>query len=873
MFAAAPRLLSAQERGAAALSEQVEGLGSTARVLMIGAHPDDEDTRFITWLARGRHVETAYLSLTRGDGGQNLIGNELGDALGAIRTEELLAARRVDGARQYFTRAYDYGFSKTADEAFEKWGHAELLGDVVKVVRAFRPHVIVAVFSGTPADGHGHHQASGILAREVFDAALDTVKFPARAFGPAWTPAKFYRNTSYRGGEGATFRFNAGEFDPVLGRSYAEIAAESRSQHKSQGFGQLQRKGVSIGSLRREATRVNESAPAEQERSIFDGVDTTMSRFARALQGTGAPAARAALDSLVADLAATRRTYDFRNPTTIVPMLGRALRLSEAVCGHGPSALDFCSRVFAPGAPELGDFRNSRDDLRQRLASALAQASGLALEATVDRELVAVGDTAPVTLTLYNRSGVPATLRHVGIARAGRDEGIALATGAANAVWSKDLTQALAPDSAASVSLPFIGDSATMPWWLMRGRAGAMYIQRITGRDEAAQSSRPHAFVAVDIAGVTVPVEAPIVYRFADAVKGEMQRPLTVVPPITVRLAHVMEYLRAGVPTARLLEVQVRSAYSTAKPVTVTLHLPKGIVADSMKRVVTLSPQQPEANLRFVLHGQSVTPGQYDLSAEATVSGGAETSRIGYFPVEYDHITPQKLYTPAILSLRAVNVTLPPGANIAYVQGVGDNVAPMLRQLDLPVTMIEPDKIASTDLSKFTALVIGTRAYEAHPELLAANPKLFDWVRRGGTMVVQYGQNEMERPGSMPYPIQLSRPAQRVTIENAPVKVLDPASPLLNAPNRIGAADFDDWVQERATYMPSTFDSRYSPVLEMNDPNEAPNRGALLVAPLGKGTYVYATLALFRQLPAANPGAARLFVNLLGAKQPGRAVQ
>jgi LmbE family N-acetylglucosaminyl deacetylase len=283
LVVAGPRVVTAQadrERGAAALAELIRGLGVTARVLMIGAHPDDEDTQLITWLARGRGVETAYLSLTRGDGGQNLIGNELGEALGVIRTEELLAARRIDGGRQYFTRAYDFGFSKSAVETYRHWPKDSILRDVVTVVRVFRPHVIVSVFSGAPRDGHGHHQVAGLLAREAYDVAGDTVRFPRDQFGAPWAPLKFYRSSRFAP-DSATLRVNVGEYNSVLGRSYAEIAAESRSQHKSQGFGVLQRRGVVWDYLRREATRVNERQEARTETSLFDGIDTTLAGLKR----------------------------------------------------------------------------------------------------------------------------------------------------------------------------------------------------------------------------------------------------------------------------------------------------------------------------------------------------------------------------------------------------------------------------------------------------------------------------------------------------------------------------------------------------------------------------------------------------------------
>ncbi|NBS60224.1 MAG: PIG-L family deacetylase, partial [Betaproteobacteria bacterium] len=296
-----------QERGAAAVDQLVRSLAVTGRVLMIAAHPDDEDTRVIAWLTRGRGVETAYLSLTRGDGGQNLIGNELGEALGAIRTEELLAARRVDGGHQFFTRAFDFGFSKNSTETFKHWPHDSLLGDVVTVIRAFRPQVVISVWSGTAADGHGHHTVAGILAKEGFDAAGDTIRFPAAKFGQPWEPAKFYRTTGFNR-VSPTMQINVGEFDPVLGRSYAEIAAESRAQHRSQGFGGVQQpKGMVMAGLRREASRVNAATPAEQERSIFDGVDTTFARFTARSEGDPTAAARGVMRAVQPALDSARR--------------------------------------------------------------------------------------------------------------------------------------------------------------------------------------------------------------------------------------------------------------------------------------------------------------------------------------------------------------------------------------------------------------------------------------------------------------------------------------------------------------------------------------------------------------------------------------
>ena len=390
----------AQERGAAALGSALQGLGVSTRVLIIGAHPDDEDTQVIAWLSRGRHVETAYLSLTRGDGGQNAIGNELGEALGVIRTEELLAARRIDGGKQFFTRAYDYGFSKNAEEAFRQWPHDSLLLDVMTVVRAFKPHVIISVFTGTPRDGHGQHQAAGILAREAYDLSADTVKYSraATAGHGAWTVSKFYRGaTNAARRADATLLLNVGEYDPMLGRSYAEIAAISRSQHRSQAFGTLQPLGVRFDAVQREAMRVSGPADPKTERTIFDGIDTTWARFRQEVTGADA---RSALDSLPAAFLAARSSFNPYEPHRSIPALARVKALLNRVCPTpgGPP----CPRVRGDSS-EITDAGVSVAVAQARVSDALALAAGVVVEATMSRELWSVGEPLPVRPTLYNR--------------------------------------------------------------------------------------------------------------------------------------------------------------------------------------------------------------------------------------------------------------------------------------------------------------------------------------------------------------------------------------------------------------------------------------------------------------------------------------
>jgi len=723
------------------------------RVLWIAAHPDDEDTQLIAWLARGRRVETAYLSLTRGDGGQNLIGNELGEALGVIRTEELLAARRIDGAHQYFARGYDFGFSKTAEETRTHWPQDSLLNDVMTVMRAFKPHIVITTFSGTPRDGHGQHQISAIVARQAYDMAADTARFPVKTFGAPWRPLKFYRLARFSPTD-RTLAINVGEYDPFLGLSYQEIAADSRSQHKSQGEGTLRRKGVVLDFLSREDSRVT-APPANEEKSIFAGLDTT--RF------------------LVWD-----------------------------------------GRVTPPDLP-----------------------SPITLEAVADRQALALGDHANVAMTLYNRGRVPVTLDVDDVIR-----------------------PPIAPDSSYKWTQPYEGAQITQPWWLAEPRNGDLFTPRITGVSEDERERQNWMHVRVKPAGQTawVDVSSPIVYHYVDRVRGDVQRPLIVAPGISITLDQAIEMVRANIQSNQLVRATLRSALSDSSPVTVTLALPRGLSADSLTRTILMAPGATRT-LAFRVKG-TLPRGTHQISATASAKG--KSYQTGYIPIEYPHINPQRIYRPSTISVNAVDVVLPSRLNVAYVPGVGDNVAPVLQQLGVPLTIVNADDLPETDLSRFTTVVIGPRAYQSSQTLQDNNEYLLAYVRNGGRLVVQYGQAEMQRPGIMPYPITLNQRADRVTDENAPVTFTDAQSPLLNTPNKITQDDFKGWVQERATYMPSTFDAHYRTMLAMNDPGEPPNRAAILAAAYGRGTYIYVPLALFRQLPAGVPGGARIFANLLG---------
>jgi len=833
-LALAPRL-SAQDRGAAALSEAVDGLGNTMRVLMIGAHPDDEDTQLIAYLAKARHVETAYLSLTRGDGGQNLIGNELGPQLGMIRTEELLAARRIDGGRQYFTRAYDFGFSKTLEETLQHWPKDSILKDAVEIVRAFRPHVIISVWTGTPADGHGHHQYAGVISRDVFTAAADSVRFPASAVGglTPWAVPKFYQLRRRAAG---SLMFNVGQYDPVLGESYSEIATVSRTQHRSQGQGEIPQKGPRFTGVQLEQSRVSDAKVPEHD--LFDGIDTTWTRFKSVRL---ADSVRASLDSLSGAQARVDRSLDLVRPPKMVEPLAAYTRLVDRI---------------DRAVNSVGDLHETISSAHHRADHALMLAAGVDVEATAPRELVAERDSIPVTVSVYNRGGTTVLASEPAFWQ--------VTPGKASLHLAA--SRRVPPDSTSRSTITFHAPpSATMAWWLEQPLHGDMFTQptgpMIEGEDRVRQ---PGPSVLLSIGGQSVEVDdVQIVNRRADAVVGEIRRPVAVVPEITVLLEREVEYARANEPLDRTMRVSVRSAATAPRDVGVSLRLPRGLTVDSAIRHVTLAPFS-EANVEFRVRGR-LAPGRDSIRAVATAHGQQFTR--GYIPIEYEHIRPLRYYRDAVMKIEAVNATFASKLKVGYIRGVGDNVRPMLQELGIPTTELDPSRLAQENLSQFTTIVIGSRAYESPSAqaLMAAGSVLMKFAQNGGTIVTQYGKSEMALPGILPYPITLTQSGDRVTDETAPVRVLDLGSPLLTTPNAIGESDFANWVQERSLYMPHTFGKEWRTLLSMNDKNEPPNDASILLAPVGKGVYIYTTLSFFRQLPAGNPGAARLFINLLSA--------
>lgn len=814
---------------------KLEKLNVLGSVLYVAAHPDDENTAMIATFAEGRLLRTGYLAMTRGDGGQNLIGPELGPALGLIRTHELLSARRIDGGEQMFTRAIDFGYSKTPEETFAVWGREEVLSDVVRALRTFRPDVVVTRFPENGDGGHGHHTASAILAHEAWKAAGDPNRFPeqiAEGLAP-WTPRRLFWNAWRRDGKPVegSIAFEIGDYSPLLGRSYTETAAESRSQHKSQGFGSSERRGRLTNAL-----VLVEGDPAKAD--PFEGIDMTWARLPGGER----------VGRLLAEAA---KAFDPRDPAAVLPKLLEAHAALRAL----------------PKGPWV-------EVKRKELLDAIRSASGLWLEAMAASPSATPGSAFRLNVTALVRAGSGAALARV-VVPWGKGEG--LPAGA-------ELKLNEPVQGTATVPVPEAAD-VTQPHWL-RARPGKGLYSVPSPKD----ANRPDGAalrVSFDVVmgGETLAYDVPVLFRRTDPVKGEEIRPFLVEPPVTVALEEDVLVLPDDRPrpvkvTVRAAEAPVdrtgpppltpaivanatgadgKAAAEPPKKVEGTLRLaaPAGWRVEPASRPFSLAPGASET-FELTLHPPK-EPGVAMLSAEATVAG--KTWGLARRRIEYPHLPPITYFPRA--EARGVHVDLGRAASrVGYVQGPGDEVPGVLRQMGFSVTPLSADDLLRGDLSRVDTVVLGIRAANTRPELKEALPRLFAWVEKGGVLVEQYNTSfELVTEELGPYPLKLGR--DRVTVEEAPVTLLAPNDPLLTTPNRIGPADFEGWVQERGLYFPGEWDARYTPLLGMSDPGEKETKGSLLVARHGKGTFVYTGLSFFRQLPAGVPGAIRLFANLV----------
>ena len=849
-------------KGTGTLGQAVLRLPVVASMLHTGAHPDDENSALVAYVSRGLHARTAYLSLNRGEGGQNLIGPELYDAIGVIRTEELLSARRFDGAQQFFTRAYDFGFSKSAEEALDYWNQDEmLLADVVRVIRRFRPDVIVSVFADSPRDGHGHHQASGRISREAFYAAADPDRFPEhlRDGLRPWQARKLYINNTRASFDSIdSLQIDVGTYSPVLDRSFRELGLAGRSMHRSQDMGTLQLKGPATTKIKLVARAGMVDAAGDDH--LFQGVDTTFMRF-HAMAGpeaekvTGFAARLGRLDALAREAVDAYRPLDpspLLNPVLEGVRIIRSLREDLVQSALPRIVLD--DILFLLGHKEE-DFTN-----------VAGLALGMAFEVLADDDRVVPGDTLGVNLALLNRS--PMT---VNVTRLDLDvpPGWTAAAGPAGAEPSSDIGYNENVERKWQVFVP--SDARlTRPYWYRK----SLNDPRVEVEDESLiglpWSSQPvagRAGFVVD--GVEIEIRQPVQHRFADRAFGEIRRELQVVPALSVTLEPQALVAAEGRGRPLRFSVAVLSNVNRAIEGGLLLEAPDGWKVSPSEVPLSFSGKGQTATFNYtVTPDSSSSTGAYEVRATARTAGNDYGE--GYEVIAYPHTEPRHLYRNAASTVQVARVDLPANLAVGYIMGSGDQVPVTLEQMGVRVRMLTGEDLATADLGAFDLIIAGIRAYEVREDLVALNHRLLDYVKAGGVYIVQYNKYAFNRDRYGPYPFRINRPHDRVTREDAPVEILVPDHPVFNRPNRITEADFDGWIQERGLYFLGEWDPRYTPLMASQDPGETPREGGLVEARYGEGRYIYTGYAWFRQLPAGVPGAVRLFANLISLADKNR---
>ncbi len=833
--------------GLPAVDRALAKLSTHRRLLVIAAHPDDEDTTALTLVARQWGGEAAYLSLSRGEGGQNLIGEELGEALGILRTQELVAARAVDGGRQYFARAFDFGYTRSLDETLARWPLEALLEDAVRVVRRFRPQVILSVFGDDGSGGHGQHQAAGRVAHQVGALAADPGYRPD--LGAPWRVEALYRSAWFAP-ERATVSTPLGAIDPFTGWSSQQLAALSRSQHRSQDMG----RPLELGAREGKYTFVEGEGAAGGD--LFGGIDTRLAGLVAALPaGPGRTELEARLERAAERARAAR--------ASLAPG-----RLAEAAEVLGELRVDLMAALTAARAALVDASASAVSGVDALLAEKVEVAGagwlaarGLALEAVADRELLVAGEAVKVTATLWNAGRQPVDL--VAVAAVGSD-GVSSgsASNGAKTVAAGELVRFELALEVAPAAAP------TSPYPLWRPRRGDLYDlggvpPQIRGEPAAPPPVAVHFTLAAPGGPLTIARE--VVHRRVDQAVGEVRRPLRVVPPVEVEAAKLLAVVTSSHPEESVA-VELRS--NAATPVAGTLE------SRSDCRAQPVEPARfelaPGARARFLRHVRAC-PGaagaRTTVRFVARLDDGRELD-LALPTLEYPHVRPTPLPVAARVEVVPVDLVWPSIGAIGYLPGASDRVPAALAEAGLELARVSADDLLRGDLSRFAAIVIGSRAYETEPALAEGNARLLDYVRAGGLLIVQYQQYPFVEGGFAPLPLEIARPHGRVTDEASPVRPLEPAHAVFQRPNPIGEDDWRGWVQERSLYVPASWDPAYTPLVELEDPGQPPQRGALLVAPLGRGTYVYTGLAFFRQLPAGVPGALRLFANLLALGEP-----
>lgn len=783
------------------IQQELKKLPVLGSVLYIAAHPDDENTRLLAYLAQEKHYRTGYLALTRGDGGQNLIGNEQGELLGLIRTQELLAARRIDGAEQFFTRAKDFGFSKGPEETLKIWDKEKVLSDVVWVIRKFRPDVMICRFPTTGEGGHGHHTASAILAQEAFTAAADPKRFPEQLqFVQPWQAKRLLWNTFNFGGNDTTtpdqFKIDVGVYNTLLGKGYGEIAADSRSNHKSQGFGTAKQRGQSNEFFR----TILGDAP---HTDLMDGVSTTWKR----VQGGDA------INIRINDLL---KTFNPSEPAKSLPLLMNI---------HG-------------SVQKLTDTYWKTQKLKE-LNLLIPACAGLWLESYALNPTYAVGDSISIRNQVINRSGIMIRLADIEIGD------------------QKTTFNTLLPaNQMQNLERKTLAKTLTQPYWLNGLQTKGSYpvgSQELVGYPENPDPVTVNWQFVINGQLFTLPRQ--LMYKYVSPVRGEVYQPLEITPPVTANLDQQVYIFNNNQPK----QITVKLKSFTNSSGSISLKVPGGWKVAPANTSFTGKKKGDEWSAVFSVTS-GISKNQTDtIQAFTQVNGKTYTQSL--HQITYEHI-PNITYFPSAQA-KLVNADLKvSGKRIGYLQGAGDLVPEALQQVGYQVSMLTENEILSGNLAGYDAIIIGVRAFNINNRLPVEQPKLLEYVKNGGVLLVQYNNNNGLVTNQIgPFPFRVVN--VRVTDENAPVTVLDPANPILNYPNKITQQDFNGWIQERGIYFTTDIDPKYQTILQMNDPNEQTNKGALLVANYGKGRFVYTSLVFFRELPAGVPGAYRLFINLI----------
>ena len=848
-----------QETGAAGLKLMLRRLQTTGRLMQVTAHPDDEDGGMLTLEARGKGVSTLLMTLTRGEGGQNKLGSNLFDVLGVLRTLELLASDRYYGVEQRFSRVADFGYSKTPEETFQKWqGHDVALGDLVRVIRTFRPDVLIARFSGTDRDGHGHHQASAILTKEAFRAAADPKRFPeqiAEGLQP-WQARKLYTGNvcgffaSTCDAANYTVRLNTGVNDPVLGTSYIQFAMKGLRHQLSQGSGSWT---VEPGDRFTHYKLVDSvvDSPKDKdghEQDFFNGIDTTLPGLASRLgaQEKEVPWLRGALVEIKAKIDEAVAVAE-KDPSSVETPLadasGSVVRLFHQIAG---------SRLSTQAK---NDFRvHLLETLWHDIEKARALAQGAKLRVVVDAPIGASpegafmavpGQTFQVTATF---SAAKAFSEEAGIS-------LQLPAGWKSEVLKKEhsgneqivhFSVAVAPSA-----------QATRPYW--HRNDPEREALNIVDDPKFRGLPFPPPPVEASARPATGPLlSADCMVRYRDA-SGVTERPLAVAPAFSVEVQPSGAVIPSALHRSIAVKTSARDQRSSAE-VQVALKIPTGWRSEPKQQQVQIDKDQPKEAV-FGVFPSELKEGRAEIRAE--LKAGDRNYDEAYSVVTREDLGTFYYYQPATQRVSIVDVKVPQDLKLGYIMGAGDEIPTVLQQIGMNVTFIPSEKLATEDLSKYYTIVLGIRAYDTQKDVIANNKRLLEFVEAGGRLVVQYNASASDFNSAKfsPYPLTLSR--ARVSVEEAPVKILDPANRIFHSPNEITQKDFEGWVQERGLYFASQWDPKFTPLLETHDPGEGEQKGGLLVAQYGKGTYIYTGYAFFRQLPAGVPGAVRLFVNLL----------